>query len=62
MGATLNFTETWIKPLEENYEVIREMYNEAMKKMFKQIPTTMIKSLNPKQKAKKLMKEIGGRW
>ena len=36
------------------------MYNKATKEMFKQIPTTMIKALIPKQKVQKLMTEIGG--
>ena len=31
-----------------------------MKKMFKQISQTMIKSLTPKQKVQKLMTDIGG--
>ena len=33
-----------------------------MKYMFKQIPLTMIKALNQKQKVQKLMTGIGGEW
>ena len=36
------------------------MYNEDMKEMFKQISTTMTKSLIPKQKVQKIMTKIGG--
>ena len=60
MGATLNFIEIWIKPLEDNYEVRCVMYNKSTKEMFKQIPTTMIKSCIPKQRVQKLMTEISG--
>ena len=52
----------WLKLLEENYELRCEMYNKAMKQMFKQITITMIKTLIPKQKVRKLMTEIGGGW
>ena len=38
------------------------MYNIAMKDMFKTIPTTMTKTLIPRQKVQKLMTEIGGGW
>ena len=62
LGTTLNFIEIWLKVSEENYEVICGMYNKATKYTFKQIPTTMTKSLSPKQKSRKLMTEIGGGW
>ena len=62
MVFTLNFFKIWLKLLEDNYEVIRGMYNKAMKDMFKKIPTTMTKALSPKQKFQKLMTEIGGGW
>ena len=48
--------------MEENYEVRCGMYNKAMKDIFKQIPTTMTKTLIPNQKFQKLMIEIGGGW
>ena len=62
LGDTLNFIEIWIKLSEENHEVIRGIYNKAMKYMFKQIPIMMTKTLSPKQKVHKLMTEIGGGW
>ena len=62
MVATLNFIEIWFKLLKKNYELRCGMYNKATKEMFKQIPTTMNKTLSPKQKAHKLMTEIGGVW
>ena len=31
LGAIINFIETWIKLLDQNYEVICERYNKAMK-------------------------------
>ena len=60
MGATLNCIEIWLKLLENNYVVRCRMYNKAMKEMFKQIPTTMIKEISLKQKVHKFMTEIGG--
>ena len=33
-----------------------------MKKMFKEIPQTMIKALTPKQKVQKINTDIGGGW
>ena len=62
LGANLNFLEIWLKRLEDNYEIKYEMYNKAMKDMFKQIPTKMNKALIPKEKVHKLMTEIGGGW
>ena len=41
--------------LEESYEMRSEMYNKAMKQMFKQISLTMIKALSPRQKVQKPM-------
>ena len=48
-GDTINFIDTWLKRLEDNYEMRSEIHNKAMKEMFKQIPLTIIKSLNPKK-------------
>ena len=39
-----------------------EMYNKAMKDMFKQIPLTMINAIIPKQKVQEPITEIGGGW
>ena len=39
-----------------------EIYNKAIKEMFKTIPLMNIKSLSPKQKFQKLMTEICGGW
>ena len=50
MGATLNFIEIWIKLLDDNYDARRVAYITAMKYMFKQIPTTINKTIIPKQK------------
>ena len=61
MGDTINFIDIWLKPLEENYEARRVAYITDMKEMFKQIPLTTIKALNPK-KVQKLMTDIGGGW
>ena len=60
--ATISSIEVWLKQFEENYEVICGMYKKYMKYTFKQIPTSMIKALIPKQKVQKLMTEIGGGW
>ena len=62
MGATNNIIEIWLKLLEDNYEVRCGMYNKAMKEIFKQIRTPMIKALSPKQNPQKLMTDIGGGW
>ena len=62
MGATLNFIEIWFKLLDENYDARRVAYSTSMKDIFKQIPTTIKKTLSPKQKVQKLMTEIGGGW
>ena len=48
--------------MEDNDELRCGMYNKDMKEMFKKIPTTMYKTLSPKQKVQKLMTEIGGGW
>ena len=48
--------------MEHNYEVRYEIYKKSMKDTFKQIPTTMTKPHNTKQKFHKLMMEIGGGW
>ena len=60
MVATLNFIEIWLKLLDDNYEARRVDYSTSMKEISKQIPTTMTKSLIPRQKVQKLMTEIGG--
>ena len=62
MCATLNDIDIRPKLLEDNYDAMRVEYITAMKKMSKQIPLTMIKSLTPKQKVQKLMTDIGSRW
>ena len=62
MGATLNFIDIWLKLLENNYDARRVAYITAIKEMFKQIPLTMIKELNPKQPPQKLMTYIGDVW
>ena len=51
----INFNDIWIKMLDHNYEVRCGMYINSMRKMFKQIPTTTMKPLSPKQKVQKLM-------
>ena len=48
LGATLNFIYIWLKLLEQNYDARRVAYITDMKKMFKQIPLSMIKALTPK--------------
>ena len=55
LGATLNFIGIWLNLLDQNYEVRCGMWNKTIKDMFKQIPTTMIKTLSQKQKLHKLM-------
>ena len=60
LGATPNFIEIWPKLLDENYDDIFVAYRNAMKDMFKKIPTTVTKPLSPRQKVQKLMTEIGG--
>ena len=57
-GPNVNFIDTWLKLLEENYEARCVAYITSMKKMIKQIPLTMIKELTPKQKVQKLMMTI----
>ena len=60
LDDTINFIDIWLKLLEENYDAIRVAYITAMKEMFKEITTRVIKSLSPKEKVQKLMTEIGG--
>ena len=60
--ATLNFIEIQIKLLDENYDARNLAYITIMKQMFKQISTTMTKSLSPKQSVQAIMSEIGGGW
>ena len=62
MGYTPNFINIWLKLLEENDDTRRVVYITAMKDIFKQIPLTLIKALNPKQKFQKIMTDIGGGW
>ena len=62
LGASLNFIEIYLKLLDHNNEVRRELNKKSMKEMFKQIPSTMTKPLIPKQKFQKLMTEICGGW
>ena len=60
--ATLNFIDIWLKLFVENYDARYVAYINAMKEMFKKVPQTMIKSINPKQKVQKLMTDIGSVW
>ena len=46
LGDTLNFIDYWLKLFYHNYEVRWKMYNEATKKLFKQIPTMKSKQLS----------------
>ena len=55
LGATIKFIYIWLTLLEEDYKMSSEMYNKAMKYMFKQMPITMIKALTPKQKVQKFI-------
>ena len=50
LDANFNFIGICIKLLDHNYEVRCGMYNKAMKKMFKQIPTMITKPISPKRK------------
>ena len=45
--------------MDKNYDSRRVAYSTDMKDMFKQIPTTMIKPLSPRQTFQKLITEIG---
>ena len=62
MGATLNFIDTWLKLLEDDYDARRVAYINDMKEMFNKIPLTVIKLLTPKKKVQKLRTEFGGGW
>ena len=62
MVDTLNFIDIWLKLFLENYNARYDLYINAMKEMFKEIPQTMKKSLTTKQKVQKLMTDIGGGW
>ena len=59
LGATRNFIDILLKLSVQNYDARCVAYITAIKEMLKQIPLKMIKSLSPKQKVQKLMKEIG---
>ena len=48
--------------MEEDYDAGHVTYITDMKGMFKQIPTTRIKSLTPEQNVQKIMTDIGGGW
>ena len=61
LGATLNFIDIWLKSFLDNYNARCDAYVNDMKEMFKKIPLTMSKALNPKQ-IQKLMTYIGGGW
>ena len=60
LGATLNFIDIWLKLFIDNYSARCDAYVNAMKQMFKQIPLTIIISIDPKKKVQKLMTDIGG--
>ena len=62
LGTTLNFIDFWLKHFDHNYEVRCGMYNKAMKKLFKKIPTMKSKPLSQDKKHQKLLTEIGGGW
>ena len=62
LGATINFIDIWLKLFLDHYNARCDAYVNAMKQMFKQIPLTMKKVLNPKQKVQKLVTDIGGGW
>ena len=62
MGAPLNFIVICLKLLDENYDARRVAYITAMKDMFKQITSTMTKTLSPRKNVQKLVIEIGGGW
>ena len=44
--VTLNFIDCWIKHFHHIYEVRSEMYNKAMKNLYKQIPSIKSKPLS----------------
>ena len=48
--STLNFIDIWLKLFDNNYDARRVAYIIAMKRLFKKIPQTIIKSLTPPQK------------
>ena len=62
LDYTFNFIEIWLNLLEVNYGARRVAYNTAMKYVFKQIPTMMMKPFIPKQNGEELMTEFGGVW
>ena len=61
LGTTFNFIDIWLKLFLDNYSAICDAYVDSIN-IFKQIPLTMKKELNPKQKVQKLMTYIGGGW
>ena len=46
LGVTLNFIGCWLKPFHHNDQVRCKVYNEPMKKFFKQILTSKSKPLS----------------
>ena len=50
LGTTFNFIDCWIKHFHHNYQVIWKIYNEAIKDMFKHIPTKKSKPLSQDKK------------
>ena len=50
LGATINFTDIWLKCFRENFNARCDAYINAMKDIFKKIPQTIKISLTPKQK------------
>ena len=50
LGATLNCIYFWLKLFHRSYGFGCKMYNEAMKKLFKQIPTMKSKPLSHNKK------------
>ena len=55
LGDTLNFIDCWPKLFHHDYEVRWKMYNKAMKKFFKQIPTTKSKPLSHDKRNRKIL-------
>ena len=62
LGAILNYIYFWLKLFQDNYEVRSKIYHEAMKILFKQIPTNKSKPLIQGKKYQLLLTDIRGSW
>ena len=62
LGATINFTDIWLKFFRETFNAVCDAYINATKDMFMQIPQTIKITLTPKQKVQEIMTDIGGGW